>query len=231
MRPSLSAALAASLSLAHHAWASPVAITRRQAVTTSASTSAAAGVSLSTSASVTSASVTLYSAADRGFAAAPTSDVVSAPSSGCVLATQQLSTFTEVFTSGMDHGRSGFLETLLIVLSWKVTTDVVTFSAGLYCTCAGDLIAGIVTSFDPSGTAYLYCATGTAASTTAVGTLAPQASADPGNPDNPDVSSIHALDMLSGDELTRCYVVGGCLLRLWLAAEYRRQKPSTSLVE
>ena len=86
------------------------------------------------------------------------------------MASQPQSTVTEVFTS--------------------VTTDIFTLTAGLYCTCAGDLIAGLYTSYATNnGAPTVYCATGTSGTPTGIATPSPSAG-NPGSADNPAWASV-----------------------------------------
>ena len=170
-----------TLAFGSAALASPVYVQIRQAtngtasnaVSISASASASAGASASPEVPVTA---TLFEAQNKAFVATPATPPASAPATGCVLATQTPTTITDVFTYNL-------------VDTTSYESDFITLSQGLYCTCAGGLMAGIGTSYNQEGTQYLFCATGGLPSTTgAVSTTAPQASAKPGDPNNPDVS-------------------------------------------
>lgn len=125
------------------------------------------------------ASMTLFQDSNK-FATAP-APASGAPTSGCVLVTEQASTFTEI-------------DTYALVPTPSTTTLLATFSAGLACTCAGDIIAGVVSSYNPEGTMYLLCATAghtpADTATDAVSTSNPQASAKPGDPLNPDWADV-----------------------------------------
>lgn len=158
--------------------AKPVLVEVRQAVSAS-SIPASASLSVSAGASVSPSNVpitaTLFEAENKAFAATPAAPATE-PASGCAIATQTPTTFTEIYTYNL-------------VESTSYESIFMTFSQGLYCTCAGGLMAGIGTSYNHEGTAYLYCQTGGRPSTTgAVSTSDPKASAKPGDPLNPDVS-------------------------------------------
>lgn len=164
------------------ATAKPVHVEVRQVT---ASSSAPASVSISAGASVSPSGVpvtaTLFEGENKAFVATPAAPATE-PASGCVLATQTPTTITDVFTYNL-------------VASTSYESDFITLSQGLYCTCAGGLMAGIGTSYNHEGTAYLYCETGGRPSTTgAVSTSDPKASAKPGDPLNPDVSLLSCVE-------------------------------------
>lgn len=110
------------------------------------------------------ASVTSYEIGDGKYAPSPGTEP---PITGCAITSQQSTTITEAFPQ---------------------TTDYNTIAAGLYCTCASDVVAGTRVSTNDLGTVYVYCATGqtSLATTSALATATP--SSDPGSPNNPDVS-------------------------------------------
>lgn len=213
--------------------------TGSSAATTTAGSStgdASAGASALTG----SASVTLFQNADQKYVANAAA-ATDTPISGCVLATQQSTTITEAFTYS-----------LISTVSTLVEYD--TIPAGLFCNCANGWTAGTRTSYNPEGTLFVYCATGgTLASTNAISTSQPQASAKAGDPNNPDVSATTpALACTKVQhQLTLSLAVGRCnvsddlpttlhncesvlmrpQVRLRLASQRRRESRSFSDVE
>lgn len=193
MRPTHLSAFALGCALAcHGTFASPVQPRPRQdsassaIITSAAATSSSVSIPAASDASAGAAppsgvsiTATLYQAQVNAYAATPATGT-STPISGCVLATQMASTFTEVWTYSLVAGVS-------------YSTDLLTFTDGLYCQCADGWMAGTVSSFNPEGTEFIFCATGgqdlqTDQPTNAVSTSNPQASALPGDANNPGVS-------------------------------------------
>ena len=128
----------------------------------------AAAVESSSTAPVTT---TVFEGENKDYSSAPAT--TSTPASGCLLNTRAASTSTFEYLQA----------------SSSVSTNVVTVPEGHVCLCAGGTRAGAESSQDNRGTEYWYCQTGTTASRSAVSTSDPEASADPGNPLNPDVSN------------------------------------------